>query len=117
MRGYLGNIVVTPKVEWLGLPAPLWFAVKSEFVRINPKDGLLYFWWAYLKSPAFLHNLPVGSGGTRPRLQPESLAQMPVNVPPLSVRRKVHEQLETLAASGWREFVKAEAVVSWIGEL
>jgi hypothetical protein len=23
MRGYLGNIVVTPKAEWLGLPAPL----------------------------------------------------------------------------------------------
>jgi restriction endonuclease S subunit len=115
MRGYLGNIIVTPKAEWLGAPAPLWFAVKSEFVRIHPKDGLLYFWWAYLKSPAFLHNLPVGSGGTRPRLHGEALSHTPVNVPPLTVRRQIHDQLETLAASAWREFVKVEAVVRSMG--
>ncbi len=116
MRGYLGNIIVTPKAEWLGLPTPLWFSVKSEFVKINPKDGLFYFWWAYLKSPAFLQNLPVGSGGTRPRLQSEALLQMPVSVPPLIERRRIHHQLEALAESAWREFVKAEEVVKSLWE-
>src|SRR3989304_7838293 len=66
MRAYLGNILVTPRAEWLGV-AEIAFPVKSEFIELTPLDGYIYFWWAYLRSHAFLKNVPLGSGGTRPR--------------------------------------------------
>lgn len=111
MRAYLGNVIVTPKAEWLGLGSPLCFLVKSEFVKVVPKDGLLYFWWAYLKSSGFLHNVPVGSGGTRPRLHPELLLQIPIKVPTLEVRREIHVELGSIAENAWSQFMGAERLV------
>jgi hypothetical protein len=116
MRAYLGNIIVTPQADWLGLSTPVQFPVKSEFICINPQDGLVYFWWAYLKSPSFLQGLPAGSGGTRPRLHPEALLQTPVNVPPLEVRRLVHGKLTAHAERAWREYMAVEELIKSMGE-
>src|SRR5205085_4915850 len=98
MRAYLGNIIVTPRAEWLERKGPLTFAVKSEFVQVVPRDGLVYFWWAYLRSAMFLTKLPTGSGGTRPRLQPEALAAATVNLPDKKKRAASNELLEECAA-------------------
>ena len=68
MRAYLGNALVTPKAAWLGEASPLFFPVKSEFVHIAPKDGLTYFWWAFLQSPRFLQSLPIGSWRDAPAI-------------------------------------------------
>lgn len=103
MRAYLGNVIVTPRAAWLGRKGPLTFAVKSEFVRLVPQDGLIYFWWAYLRSERFLARLPAGSGGTRPRLQAAGLAATMVEVPELEARTRIHQQLEAGAAREWRE--------------
>jgi hypothetical protein len=111
MRAYLGNLVVTPRAEWIGEQSPMLFAVKSEFVNIIPKDGLVYFWWAYLQSQSFLHSLPVGSGGTRPRLQAASLAQTPVEIPSLKTREMVHEKIESIAASVWGKYIQTEQII------
>ena len=111
MRAYLANIVVTPRAEWLLREGPLTFAVKSEFVRLVPRDGLIYFWWAYLRSVAFITKLPVGSGGTRPRLQPEALAATAVKVPGAKERAAIHDQLEDSAAREWRETVRRRAIL------
>jgi hypothetical protein len=112
MRAYLGNVLVTPKASWLGEKAPLFFAVKSEFVQVMPKDGLHYFWWAFLQSPAFLQNLPVGSGGTRPRLDREQILQTPIAVPPHPVREKVHRSLSAYAQRAWRDYIAAEQLLN-----
>jgi hypothetical protein len=113
MRAYLGNMLVTPKAEWLGLNSPLFFAVKSEFLRIEPKDSYLYFWWAYFRSSAFLRNVPLGGGGTRPRLHKESLMVTPVSVPDAERRKSIHERLKGYAEREWRESVgKAEILRS-----
>ena len=53
MRAYLGNALLTPKSEWISRKNT-WFGINSEFVLIEPKDGLKFFWWAFLKSPSFL---------------------------------------------------------------
>jgi hypothetical protein len=103
MRAYLGNIIVTPRADWLGRAGPLSFPVKSEFVRVIPRDGLVYFWWAYLRSAMFLAALPAGGGGTRPRLQPEALTTASVNVPDLAKRTTIHQQLARCAAREWRD--------------
>jgi hypothetical protein len=105
MRAYLGNILVTPLAQWIGYPSPLHFQVKSEFVVIAPFDELPYFWLAYLRSKSFLENLPLGSGGTRPRLQPHTLAQTPVTVPNLGLRQEIHAQLKELARQEWQTYV------------
>ena len=97
MRAYLGNVVVTPQAKWIGEESTFVFAVKSEFLQIIPKDGLVYFWWAYLQSQSFLHSLPIGSGGTRPRLHSSGLAQTPVEVPSKDVREKIHTELYDFA--------------------
>jgi hypothetical protein len=111
MRAYLGNIIVTPRAEWLARKGPLAFAVKSEFVQVAPRDGLIYFWWAYLRSAMFLTKLPTGSGGTRPRLQPEALAATTVNVPDVKKRAALNDQLEACAAREWREMLRRRAII------
>jgi hypothetical protein len=111
MRAYLGNIIVTPRADWLELKGPLAFAVKSEFVRLVPRDGMVYFWWAYLRSAMFLTKLPTGSGGTRPRLQPEALAAATVKVPAIEQRTFINEQLEACAAREWREMQRRRAII------
>jgi len=111
MRAYLGNIIVTPRAEWLERKGPLAFTVKSEFVRLAPRDGLVYFWWAYLRSAMFLTKLPTGGGGTRPRLQSEALAATTVNVPDVEQRATINEQLETCAACEWREMLRRRAIL------
>lgn len=105
MRAYLGNVLVTPKSKWLGLDTPLAFSVKAEFVHIAPFDKLTYFWWAYLRSPLLLELLPVGSGGTRPRLQPEALLRTPLQIPDLSARTEIHSTLENYAREEWRYYI------------
>ena len=111
MRAYLGNVVVSPRAEWIGEQSPFVFAVKSEFVQVVPKDGLVYFWWAYLKSQSFLHNLPTGTGGTRPRLHASALAQTPVGVPTQDVRERIHAQLQDFAASLWSQYITTERLL------
>lgn len=111
MRAYLGNVVVTPHAKWIGEGSPFVFAVKSEFLQIIPKDGLTYFWWAYLQSQSFLHSLPIGSGGTRPRLHSSGLAQTPVEVPSKDVREKIHSELYDFAANAWSKYVKTEKLL------
>lgn len=111
MRAYLGNIIVTPRAAWLGRKGPLGFAVKSEFVRVVPRDGLVYFWWAYLRSAAFLARLPAGGGGTRPRLQADVLAAAGASVPELEKRAAIHDQLKACAAREWREALRRRAII------
>lgn len=101
MRAYLGNIIVTPLAGWVNQKSPLYFQVKSEFVVVSPRDELPYFWLAYMRSKHFLENLPLGSGGTRPRLQPKTLGQTPIKVPALSIRKEIHDKLQNLAKSEW----------------
>jgi len=112
MRAYLGNALVTPKAAWLGEASPVLFPVKSEFVQIAPKDGLTYFWWAFLQSTRFLQSLPIGSGGTRPRLDRELLLRTPVEVPVKSVREKIHRCLCGCAERAWRDYVEAEELLN-----
>ena len=112
MRAYLGNVLVTPKASWLGEKRPLFFAVKSEFVQVIPKDGLVYFWWAFLQTPAFLQGLPIGTGGTRPRLDPSSLLGTPVEIPLRSVRERINQRLLCYAETLWKEYVSAEQLLT-----
>jgi hypothetical protein len=111
MRAYLGNIIVTPMAQWIDENSPIHFPVKSEFVLVTPNDDLPYFWLAYFRSQHFLNNLPLGSGGTRPRLSPESLAQTPVSVPPLTTRASIHNRLKELAISEWRNYRKVSFAI------
>jgi hypothetical protein len=111
MRAYLGNVVVTPRADWIGERSPFVFAVKSEFVQVLPKDGLVYFWWAYLQSQHFLHSLPIGTGGTRPRLHASALAQTPVEVPTRDVRKNIHTQIEAFSASLWSQYTTTQRLV------
>jgi hypothetical protein len=112
MRAYLGNVLVTPRAAWIGERNPFLFAVKSEFVQVVPKDGLVYFWWAYLQTSAFLQGLPIGTGGTRPRLDPSSLLQTPVEVPMRTVRERIHDQFSRYAETAWREYIRAEQLLT-----
>ena len=57
----------------------------------------------YLKSDAFLHNLPTGSGGTRPRANPELLSQIPVSVPALTDREYIDNEVKGYAEKLWKE--------------
>lgn len=102
MRAYLGNIVVTPLAEWIDETPPLCFGVKSEFFTVYPFDELHYFWLVYFRSKKFRNSLPIGSGGTRPRLTIDGFVQTPVVVPDLVSRREIHEKIKELAATEWR---------------
>jgi hypothetical protein len=114
MRAYLGNIVVTPLAEWVDQESPISFSVKSEFVVVSPHDKLVYFWLAYLRSRHFLENLPVGTGGTRPRLQPQALGQTVVTVPSLEARRTIHKDLEVLARKEWENRLRTLSTIDRI---
>lgn len=112
MRAYLGNILITPMAEWIGQKSPLFFHVKSEFVNISPHDELPYFWMIYLRSKQFLENLPVGSGGTRPRLQAKSLSNTPVEVPDIKIRKEIHDRLKDLAQKEWLTYFETTALIN-----
>ncbi|MGA2748104.1 MAG: hypothetical protein ABSG59_04940 [Verrucomicrobiota bacterium] len=112
MRAYLGNVLVTPKASWLGETSPIFFPVKSEFVHIVPKDNLIFFWWVFLQSPRFLQSLPVGSGGTRPRLDRDLLLRTPVEVPIQSVRERIDNCLRGCAERAWHDYLEAEALLN-----
>lgn len=112
MRAYLGNIIVTPKAGWLGLESPLLFPVKSEFICINPHDECVYFWWAYLRTQEFLRKLPLGSGGTRPRLKEEGLLKTPTKVPKIEIRQEINQELEESARREWEECIERARIIS-----
>ena len=116
MRAYLGNIIVTPRADWIGLDPPLLFSVKSEFVSIKPHDGLNYFWLIYLRSRSFLEHLPLGGGGTRPRLQPQIMKTVPVSVPDIETRKAVHDQIRGLASEEWQTQFKTLRAVNTFTE-
>lgn len=111
MRAYLGNVLVTPMAEWIHNTAPLHFHVKSEFVIVSPHDNFPYFWLSFMKSQPFLQQLPIGAGGTRPRLQADTLAKTPVHIPPLDVRKHIHDTLKGLAREEWRNCLKIQAAI------
>lgn len=114
MRAYLGNVVVTPKANWIGF-SKCWFAVNSEFVQVIPKDGLVYFWWAFLKSPNFLSTLPTGTGGTRPRSNPEHLLLTPVSIPALDDRIEINGQLARIAEKHWNSVIDIQNTLNKSG--
>jgi hypothetical protein len=74
----------------------------------------VFFWLAYLKSPKFLENLPLGGGGTRPRLSARALSLVEVNIPPLEIRQEIHNQLITLAKGQWYSYAKSLEVLSYL---
>jgi hypothetical protein len=114
MRGYLANIVVTPRAEWIGLESPQFFPTGSEFVEVVPNDGLVYFWWAYLHKKEFLDNLPKGHGGTRPRIKPESIGGMPASAPELDARKDIDSKLGAIAEHEWRSYVARTQIMKSI---
>jgi hypothetical protein len=111
MRAYLGNVLVTPRREWVGSLRPLVFSVKSEFIQLVPNDGLVYYWWAYLRSNQFLANLPLGSGGTRPRMDAGSLLASPVQVHDEHTRDSLNARLLALAEEEWRSLTALRATL------
>jgi restriction endonuclease S subunit len=111
MRAYLGNVLVTPKSEWIGKISPTFYPINSEFVNVIPNDNLMYFWWSYLKSPHFLNQMPTGSGGTRPRISAESLAHTPVSVPAIEVRIEINNLLLDLAQQAWGIFSNCKKII------
>lgn len=114
MRAYLGNVLVTPKSEWIS-ENKSWFAINSEFVEVKPKDGLNYFWWAVLKSDSFLAQLPTGTGGTRPRANIEQLINIPIAVPNLQRRKRINQQLKIVAKSYWEQTLELKEALGQTG--
>jgi hypothetical protein len=114
MRAYLGNVLVTPKAEWIGVPAPAYYPVKAEFVCIRPHDGLVYYWWAYLRSRDFIQHLPPGSGGTRPRLHVKDLAGVRVTVPPPETREAIDAALRECAQAEWELLGKKQSALNML---
>jgi hypothetical protein len=108
MRAYLGNVLVTPDPTWLGLPSETRYSVKSEFLVIEPLDGLVYYWAALLRSPAFLHRLPPGGGGTRPRLDADGLLRLPIEPAEPGTRRATDKTLRELAEREWQLLVERQ---------
>ncbi len=114
MRAYLGNACVTPIGNWIQKRKGIKFAVNSEFVKIQPFDNLKYFWWAYVKSDMFLREMPTGSGGTRPRVSPDLIKDIRVNVPAEKERKKINESLKNLAQSAWSNYIQGKEVLKRI---
>lgn len=107
LRAYLGNVVVTPEEKWIktnGSIEQMSFPIKSEFIKIIPSDGYYYFWWYYFKSDTFLKNIPLGGGGTRPRLQVDSFMKTPTFVPDIKERRRIHNLLLDEAKKEWMSY-------------
>ena len=114
MRAYLGNVLITPRSEWIS-KGNCWFAINSEFSVIKPKDKLIYFWWAFLKSPTFLSTLPTGTGGTRPRSNSEQLGNTPVSIPTLEERIVINNDLMSIAKRYWEETTFLQSVLNKSG--
>lgn len=109
MRAYLGNIIVTPKSTWIS-KRKIWFPINSEFCEIVPQDDLKYFWWAFLKSPSFLNNLPTGTGGTRPRVTAEQLNRIPVLLPKFEERQRINSSIEAIAKRMWEDQISLQEI-------
>lgn len=110
MRAYLGNTCVTPFGDWIGRDTNIKYAVNSEFVKIRPFDNCNYFWWAYVKSPFFLREMPTGSGGTRPRVSPELLGNIRVNVPDEDERFEIDKKIKSLAKKSWLNYIQNKKI-------
>jgi restriction endonuclease S subunit len=110
MRAYLGNTCVTPSGDWIGRNTTIKYAVNSEFVKIRPFDNCNYFWWAYVKSPSFLREIPTGSGGTRPRVSPELLGDIRVNVPDEDKRFEIDNEIKMLAKQSWSNYMQNKKI-------
>ncbi|MDM8551742.1 hypothetical protein QUF72_16795 [Desulfobacterales bacterium HSG2] len=110
MRAYLGNTCVTPFGDWIGKPGNITYAVNSEFVKIRPFDKCNYFWWAYVKSPFFLREMPTGSGGTRPRVSPELIGNIRVNVPDEGKRSEIDKEIKLLAKQSWSNYMQSKKI-------
>ena len=117
MRAYLGNVLVTPKANWIGKRSPLFYPINSEFVEIIPKDKLLYFWWGYLKSSLFLNQIPTGSGGTRPRVSVDNLEKITISVPILREREKINNSLIEIAEQSWINFMTCRKIIKQTNSL
>jgi len=112
MRAYLGNACVTPYGNWINQAEGIKYAINSEFVKINPFDNLKYFWWAYIKSYSFLKEMPTGSGGTRPRVSPELISEIRVNVPNEKERNSINQTLKEIAQSSWMNYIKGKKILN-----
>jgi len=112
MRAYLGNACVTPYGSWIDQMEGVKFAINSEFVKIKPFDNFKYFWWAYIKSNSFLKEMPTGSGGTRPRVSPEMISKIRVNVPNEKERYSINETLKEIARSSWANYIKGKNILN-----
>jgi hypothetical protein len=55
--------------------------------------------------------LPTGSGGTRPRVSPELLENIHVNVPDENERFEINEEVKNLAKSSWEIYIKNKRVL------
>ena len=82
-----------------------------------PKDKLIYFWWAYLKSSLFLNQIPTGSGGTRPRVSIDNLEKIPINVPSLKEREKIDNSLIEIAKQSWMNFMNCRKIIKQTNSL
>jgi hypothetical protein len=112
MRAYLGNVLVTPDPTWLGLPEGTCYQVKSEFLVVEPLDGFVYYWAAFLRSDHFLRRLPPGGGGTRPRLNIDALLDLPVDPNDKTTREDIDRALRGLAEEEWRIMAKRREVIT-----
>lgn len=107
MRAYLANVTITPLAIWIDEKPPAHYLVKSEFVAIYPHDKLKYYWLAFLRSRPFIDSLPLGSGGTRPRLQSSALARTSVSVHPRAVREQIDARIRAIAKAEWSNQIAA----------
>ena len=112
MRAYLANVVVTPEPSWVGFDREAEYEVKAEFLHIRPTDGHVYFWWAFFHAPEFLSKLPLGGGGTRPRLSAEDLLSMRVPVPSIERRSQLDKQLRAIAEAEWRLAIDRSSILA-----
>ena len=106
MRPYLGNILVVPKAEWFGFDQDYLFPIKSEFLIFEPSDGLTWYWYWYLNSENFLGRLPVGSGDTRPRLNPSEAGMIPAAPDSLESRKKLNGIIRDLYNREWELMIE-----------
>jgi hypothetical protein len=111
MRAYLGNVLVTPNPTWLGMPEDTTYPVKSEFLVVEPLDGLAYYWAAFLRSTEFLRRLPPGGGGTRPRLSIDALLDLPVGPHIMNARENIDRALRGLAEQEWRIMAERRQII------
>ena len=113
MRAYLGNVIVTPEADWIGVMPDSHFAVKSEFLVVKPHDRLVYYWLHLLRSAEFRQSLPPGGGGTRPRLDCDTFLEIPVQIHSEGERRRIHDETKEIARSEWAN--RRRLALAWHG--